>query len=234
MRKTIVTTLLLLSAAILWSQGDSLYIKGLSDEEKAAPKPLLTSNYNNTFSIVLPESDQRLVKKVWKTYARTHFDARVRYDRKAKEYVARDAELNSLSRRPIDLVTTAEKFGKQVRFTLELDTGEEYVKALERPRNTIEVHAILENFAMEVERERIRRRLDDQEKILHRKEARLRRLENANRRYYREIEIAKERIQRLEEKIVENEEEQIEAANEIQEQLRKVEDTRQELHVGKN
>jgi len=204
------------------SEDTSVITKGLTSYEEAPKSKAIISGYKNSFSVLLPEGDRRLVNRVWKTYARNHFNARMKYDRKSKEYTAKDAEITPVTSSPINMISKTEKIGGQIRLSMWLDGEETYSKSLDRPRNAYAMEGILEDFAIQLEKEKVRIHLKEEEKNLGKYEAKLRRLENAQKRYYHEIEIAKARIKRLEENIIQNELDQLKANDDILLQLEKV------------
>ncbi|MBK7478182.1 MAG: hypothetical protein IPI11_20025 [Haliscomenobacter sp.] len=86
-----------------------------------------------------------------------------------------------------------------------------------------DAYAILEDFAREVEREKIRLQIEEEEKNLNRLENDLRQLKNAKIRYHREIEFAEARIQKAKENIIKNEKDQVGAAQRIEAQIQALE-----------
>jgi phage-related tail protein len=88
---------------------------------------------------------------------------------------------------------------------------------------------ILNDFVLEIEREKTRIHLKEEQKQLSQLERDLRKLKAANDRYYREIEMAKERILRMEENIIKNEAEQIEAVERIGQQQEVVKTVKSDL-----
>ena len=86
-----------------------------------------------------------------------------------------------------------------------------------------DAYSILEDFAREVEREKVRLQVEEEEKNLNRLEGDLRQLKNANIRYHREIEFAEARIKKAKENIIKNEKDQVGAAQRIEAQLQALE-----------
>jgi ribosomal protein L13E len=194
------------------------YSKGLSFSNIEESEDLMSAGFRNSFSIRLPSGDKRLVARVWKDYVSTHFDGRTKYDRKAKEYVTANAKIGPISPSQTLLIGKPEKMGDATHFTIWLDNDGEQVSSRSNRSHAREAYSILEDFALEIEREKVRLHLEGEQKNLRKMETQLRRLENANTRYYREIEMAKARILKMEENIVQNEADQIKAQEEINQQ----------------
>jgi len=170
------------------------------------------------FTLQVEGVDDRFVRKVWKNYTRMMFDARTKYDRKQEEYLTEEAQLSNLGSQPVDLTAEIQDYGSTVEFSLLVDQQGDYLSVTENYREVQEVRAIMEDFELEIERELIRHRLDDEEQELRRIDRQLRKLQNAQKRYYYEIEAAEERIARMKAKIEENKTEQVETSARLEQQ----------------
>jgi len=183
----------------------------------------------NAFAITLDDVPYKMVKKVWKDYVRSHFRSGLKYDRREKEYLAKDARVRQLTKFPVHLISVLDDAGKDVHFTLWVDLRGAYVESQRDPRMAEEVRFILQDFAVAVERAKIEERLEEEEKELRHLERDKRRLESAQERYHREIAAAEALIERMKENIITNKNEQEETEEEIQRQLDVVEEVRRLL-----
>lgn len=190
------------------------YSKGLSFASIEESEDLMSAGFRNSFSVTVPSGDKRLVARVWKDYVSSHFDGRTKYDRKAKEFVTANAKIGPIGPGNTTLIGKPERMGDVTHFTIWLDHDGQ-ISSRRNRRHAREAYSILEDFVLEIEREKVRIHLEAEQKNLRKMENQMRRLKNANERYHREIELAKEHILKMEENIIKNEAEQIEAQDEI-------------------
>lgn len=213
----VVLMVLLASPLVVLSQ-DTLELSGLR-----------AKGVQSSWSINLPNANKKLVQRVWADYARSHFNSRPKYDRKAKEFVAEGAQVSEISGYPIDLVSRTTQMGNSVQFLLQVDMQGAMLERSISPRRAAGTDLILEDFAREVEREKVRLHLKDEEKNMRKLEYELKALKNANIRYHREIEFAEERIKRAKENIIKNEKDQEAAVRRIENQIKVLEAVKRQL-----
>ena len=119
--------------------------------------------------------------------------------------------------------------GADVHFTLVVDAQSSFLNTGLTPRRASNAQSLLEDFALEVRREKIRMQVEEEEKNLKRMESSLQQLKNANVRYHREIEMAQQRIARANENIQQNEKDQVTAADQIKAQAKLLEAVKKQL-----
>lgn len=217
MKKLILSTILSLMMVGLFAQRKEEvqeYSKGLSFASIEESENLMSAGFRNSFSITLPSGDKRLVARVWKDYVSNHFDGRTKYDRKAKEYVTNNAKIGPIGPGNTTLIGKPEKMGDVTHFTIWLDKDGQ-VSSRRNRSHAREAYSILEDLALEIEREKVRIHLEDEQKSLRKMETQMRKLKNANQRYHREIELAKAHILKMEENIIKNEADQVDTQEEI-------------------
>ncbi len=197
------------------------YQKGLEFSAIQEASEKRSTGFENAFSIYLPTDNPKLATKVWKDYVSSRFNGRAKYNRKAKEFISEEV-MTPVTSYPINLVSKTEKFGGQVKFTLWLDQGETYLTSAQNPGKVGAVQDLLNDFHIQVEKEKVRLHLLEEQKALRKLEHQLARLERANARYHKEIELAKQRILQMEDNIIKNELDQITASDEIKSQQQKV------------
>ncbi|MBK8044177.1 MAG: hypothetical protein IPK21_16920 [Haliscomenobacter sp.] len=133
------------------------------------------------------------------------------------------AKVNAVASYPVNLVSRSSQLGSGVQFHLWIDMQGAFLSREVSPRRMSDAYSILEDFAREVEREKVRLQVEEEEKNLNRLEGDLRQLKNANIRYHREIEFAEARIKKAKENIIKNEKDQVGAAQRIEAQLQALE-----------
>ncbi len=186
----------------------------------------------NTLRISLPNVDEKLVKRVWSSFARTQLRSKVRYDRKTKQHLADQAQIKSYGE--TNLEYESRQSGKDVNFEIsfrennyvEMEVGgfsqQRSINATNLQRNRA-ARGVLEDFAREVRREQTRLELMTEEKNLKKMESQLRTLKSANTRYHQEIKQAEERIVKAKSNISQNEKDQVDTQKKLQDQQKMVE-----------
>ncbi len=186
----------------------------------------------NTLRVSLPNVDEKLVKRVWSSFARTQLRSKVRYDRKTKQHLADQAQIKSYGE--TNLEYASRQSGKDVNFEIsfrennyvEMEVGgfsqQRSINATNLQRNRA-ARGVLEDFAREVRREQTRLELVAEEKNLKKMESQLRTLKNANTRYHQEIKQAEERIAKAKSNISKNEKDQVDTQKKLQDQQKMVE-----------
>lgn len=193
---------------------------------------------SNTMRVTLPNVDEKLVKRVWSSFARTQLRSKVRYDRKTKQHLAEQANLKSYGE--TNLEYASRQSGKDVNFEItfrennyvEMEVGgfsqQRSINATNLQRNRAAKN-VLEDFAREVRREQTRLEVATEEKNLKKLETQLRTLKNANTRYHQEIKQAEERIVKAKSNISQNEKDQVDTQKKLQDQQKMVEAVKRKM-----
>lgn len=233
MNRILLTLLLGISWCFAFSQTDSLkveeYSKGLNYRSVEEQEARMSTGFSNAFSIRIPSDDKRLVRRVWKDFMQSHYNGRTKYDRKNKELVTTKAKISALGDRQSTLISKQEKLGNTILFTIWVENEGKMVRSATNRRQAREADMILNDFVIEIEREKTRLYLRDEQRELSKLERKLRNLQNANKRYHHEIEMARQRIQRMEQNIIENENDQVQAIEKIDRQQEVVKNVKADL-----
>ncbi len=190
----------------------------------------MQAGINTAFTVLFQDTDHKLVKKTWKNFLQSRFDGRVKYDRKAKELVAEGTMVSGISQEPIDLHASVDRIGRHVELSLWVRMQDEFLRSANKPQQAREARFLLQDFSREVEREKIREELEQEERQFRKMERQYRKLQAAKARYERDIAQARERIERAEENIESNiiaQEEQQEA---LSVQMQRLEAVRERLN----
>ena len=179
----------------------------------------MSRGWRTNISISLPEVKKSMINRLWADYTRNRFGSRVKYDRKTRELVALDANVNTLSAGRVNLIGQTAQSGRDVRFNLSVEIPEMPAStAAFTSRRAPDASFILKDFAREVEREKIRLRIIEEDRNLRKMENQLTQLKNANLRYHREIEYAEAKILKARENIAQNQKDQVLATEQIEKQ----------------
>lgn len=161
--------------------------------------------------INLPGTSEDVVENVWKDYVKK-YGAKVRYERKDKEFISSGAHLSAVDESINDVsanlfaVSTVSERG--IEFSLWIERGEgRFVNSTDASTYE-EAERFLLEFALEVAQTEVQLDLEQHESELRRLESTLKKLQNDREHYDREIENARMRIARAEEDIQSNLKEQ--------------------------
>jgi hypothetical protein len=174
--------------------------------------------WTNHVSISLPGVKRNMVNRLWADFARDRFGSRVKYDRKTREFVALGANIGNGGLGQVNLISQTAKSGRDVRFNLSVEYPSTTLSGNLTAKRVADTPSILKDFAREVEREKVRLRIIEENRNLQKMESELRQLKNANIRYHREIELAEAKILKARENIVQNEKDQVMTAERIEKQ----------------
>lgn len=195
----------------------------ISEEER-----YMNAGNNNALVLEIPDADDKLVEKLWKKYMK-QYKGKTKKVKKADEYLTDDAKIAVLGSNTVDVYSNVEERGSNAFLTMWVDLGGSYVNSFDHPDKYNECEKILMRFAIEVAKEQTRQELAGEEKRLKKVYATLKKLEKDNDRYHKEIENAKARIQRAEENIVKNLQDQEETQKNIEVQEEVVDEVRKRL-----
>ncbi len=178
----------------------------------------MSDGIKNALTIDLSGVEVKVAEKVWREYLKS-YDGKLKKDRKSKDWVAEEVRITAIGgSSPILLTTRFEQIGEDVLMSAWFNMGSYYL-ASERDMNAYNAGTdLLDRFAYEVSKEKVRIELADQEKLMKDLEAELKKLEKANEGYHKEIEQAQERIRKAEEAIAQNIKDQEAAKTKIMEQ----------------
>lgn len=185
---------------------------------------------NNALVVTLDGVNAKLVGKLWEDYMDKHYDAKVEWQRKTKEYFIDNLNVPAIGgATPVDLHATAKETGENVTFSLWVNMGTSFLNSSNNYDYFKAAEKLVDEFALEVAREKTRLDVEAQEKQLKQLEKELEKLVSANERYHSDIEKAKEAIRKAEENIGQNEKDQITARQKIESQKQVVDNVKKKL-----
>lgn len=191
----------------------------------------MSQGANNALILEIPNADARLVADVWKNYMKDFYDAKPKWDRKAREWICDDAEITAIGRgNTIDIYANVEEKGNSALAYVWFDLGGAYLSSREHGEQYAEAEKLLMRFALEVAREKTRGELEGEKDELKKLQRELDRLKSLNERYHNEIKRAEEAIKKAQEGIVENERLQEEMLQQIAEQQKAIDAVQMRLN----
>jgi hypothetical protein len=169
----------------------------------------MSQGAQNALAVEIPQADEKLVGEVWKNFMKDRYRAKLKWDRRTKEYFADDANIPGIGLgNTVDVYAVAEPRGSNVLFSVWFDLGGAYLSAQLHPDRYPAAENLLLEFQREAAREKVRQELKAEEENLNRLHKDLERLKVAKERSQQEIEKAQEAIRKAEADIAQSEREQ--------------------------
>ena len=227
--------LILCSFSLIAQDQDDLELSDEEQEESfsealvSIEKKSMTKGINDALVLELANSRKKLVEKLWKKYIK-QFKANTKKVKRSDEFLSHAARISSISAEPVNLYSSFTERGNDVYLSLWIEMEEDnFFSSSENSDVFLEAENILVHFAGEVEKENIRIELQEEQKRLKKLEIVLKKLERNNDSYHKDIESAKARIVKAEEKIIANEKEQEDTQAMILEQSEIVNNVKERL-----
>jgi hypothetical protein len=192
-------------------------------------KRTMSLGTQNALIVSLPNADNKLIEKMWKSYIGEH--GTVKRNRKTKEYYADDIRIPSVSgAASMDVYA----WGEDGQLVVFFDMGDAFLSSETHSKTYENAELYLIEFGYDVKRYQIGEELEDEERALKNLERDLDRLGKLNDGYHDDIERAKQRIAEAETDIEQNLIDQENKKEEINNQEGVIEETQKRLEdVGK-
>lgn len=191
----------------------------------------MSQGVQNALVLDIPDTEAKLVGRLWQNYMKDFYDNKPKYDRKSNEWFSDDAKIVAIGKgNSIDVHTNVKEAGDGTALTMWINLGGAYLSSSEHPDRYTEAEKMLMRFALEVARETTRMEMESEEKELKKMESELRKLKVANDRYHKEIARAEEAIQKAKENIAQNLVDQENMVSKIENQGKVIEVVRQRLN----
>ncbi len=183
----------------------------------------------NGLSITIPDADEDLIDKVWKKYTKDY--GKLAKNKKAKEEYIEKAEISSINgSNPMDIYVSTEDNSLTAFF--DLKNG--FLNSTDNPKEYKAAAEFLQEFSYEVQREKTRQELEDEQDRLKKLNKKMGDLLSDNKGYHKDIDEANAKIKKAEANIISNEKAQDLTKSEILNQTKKVEGVQQKLSkIGK-
>ena len=185
---------------------------------------------NNAMVLEIPDSDAKLVNKLWKGFLEKEYNSKTKWMRKENHWMSDDAQIAGLGgANTVDIYARADQSGSNVNVVMWVDLGGAYLASETHPDRYTEGEKMLMRFALEVARENTSLELKDEEKELKQIQSELKKLQSENARYHKEIEKAQEAIRKAEASIEQNLKDQEATAKRIEAQQGVIEAVQKKL-----
>jgi len=221
-------SLMIVGVAIIFQAAQAqLTPKGVSQSQVMERTEAMSLGANTALVVQLEGVNEKLVGEAWEDFMKKRYSAKPEWQRKTKEWFVDNINLPSIGgATPVDLHASA-KGKENVTFSLWVNMGTAFLNSYDNYEQYKEAEKLVNEFVLEVQREKIGIELANQEKQLKQFEKELEKLQSANERYHKEIEKAKEAIRQAEADIVQNEKDQEVARQKIETQKQVVENVKE-------
>lgn len=206
-----------------------LAAKGVSQSQVMERSEAMSMGANTALVVQFEGVSDKVVNEAWENFIKKHYDNKAAWQRKQKEWFSDNVNIPAIGgATPVDLHASAQ--GKEnAKFALWVNLGNSFLNSRDNYDQYKEAEKLVENFALEVQKEKTQMDLEGQEKQLKQLEKDLERLQSANERYHSDIEKAKEAIKKAEENISQNEKDQEVARQKIENQKQVVENVKKKM-----
>ena len=215
---------------MLFTFTTSLVAQSVSEE-----KVSLSLGSQPCYKVEVTGVDAKIAEDVWEEYVKK-YDGKVKKNKKAKEWLSEKVVLSGLNKNaPVDVYFKIDERKDLVITSIAVDRGDAFVGSMNTPEDAKMLETIAFNYGVALKKKGIEKEMKEQEKMLEDLRKDLEKLEKKNAGYHDDIKDAQEKIRKAEENIVENLKEQDTKREEIDRQIKAVEEVVNRYNnVGKN
>jgi hypothetical protein len=210
-----------------------LMITGMLNAQVKERSVSMSKGHNNAFVVQFKNAQAKEVSEVWEKYVKD-FKTSAKKVKKSEELMADDAEIKEMSTNTVDIYSLAEQSGEDVTFYVWFDLGGAFLSSKMHPDRYPKAMEIMRDFEYEVDRDRLKKMVKEQEDILKDMEKELDGFQKDQKNEEDNIQKYKEKIAESEEKIREAIANQKETEVKVRQQQKLIETTEMELKkIGK-
>lgn len=148
---------------------------------------VMSNGANNALILEIPNADDKIVEKVWKSYAKS-FDGKVKKVKKSDDHITMTPIISGLSSAGLqNIYVRFVQVGTNVAFHSWFELEDQYLNSYNNPDEFDEAQKVLLNFGLEVAKEYTIMELDDEEKTLKKMKNDLKRLMKEKENYEKAI-----------------------------------------------
>ncbi len=127
---------------------------------------VMATGANNALILEIPNADDKIVEKVWKSYAKS-FDGKVKKVKKSEDQITTSPSIAGFSGAGLkNIYVRFVQDGTNVAFHSWFELEDQYLNSYSHPEEFDEAQRVLLNFGLEVAKEYTIMELDDEEKNL--------------------------------------------------------------------
>jgi len=198
-------------------------------EEITESKETMKEGTFNAIVVELPNADDKVALKVWKTFIKG-YGAKAKKVKRSKEYLASGAIIGGLNNSEnVEVYSRIEEKGDDSELIVWIQMGEFYVSSGSFPSDYTVAVKMLEDYVIEVAKELVNNEIEDEEKKMKKMDKEMGKLKKKNSGYHKDIEKAKDAIVKAENNIEENERAQKEQTSLIESQQKALQALKEKL-----
>ncbi|MBK8555408.1 MAG: hypothetical protein IPL65_06345 [Lewinellaceae bacterium] len=187
------------------------------------------------FQVEFQNTSDNTVLEVWKDFVSKNFDAKIKKDRKTKEWVATDVKASYLNSGGVTIYATIEEDGKNAVLNAWFDIGQpHFLNSRDNAREAREVADAMRLFYYDVRRAVIGEEQKAAEKELTNVENNLKKLQKENDSLHKAIDDYNAKIKKAEQDILDNTKQQEAAIIDIDNQKKNIEGIQNRLKNVEN
>lgn len=179
-------------------------------------------------SILLPNVDTRFVDSQWKTYIKK-YGGKYRWNRREGEHRNEGTSIPNVSPESINVYAATREAGNNTQFIVWFQEGTQFLNPQKDSLKMDNAANLLNHFALEVAREKLKDDIKEEEKNLSKLENELRKQERQNEKLHQDIEDYKEKIAKAQQDIIDNEKQQVDSGAAISSQKARIENLKEQL-----
>ena len=148
---------------------------------------VMTTGSNNALILEIPNSDSKIVEKVWKSYAKS-FNSKVKKIKKSEDQLTISPNISGFSSSGLqNIYVRFEESGDNVVFYSWFELEDQFLDSYSNPNEFDEAQKVLLNFCLEVAKEYTIMELDEEEKNLKKMNIDLKKLGKEKENYEKAI-----------------------------------------------
>ncbi len=179
------------------------------------------------FRVEFPDAAVSLVESQWKDFAKQHYGAKLKKDKKSGEWAATALKSNMMGSEEFSIYSKVEKSGTGSALHVWYDLGSSFLSSRTNQALASENSRALRQFYFDVRRSTYDQQVKEQEDKLKEMERNNKNLEKQTQALYKDIETYKAKIKKAEEDIARNSKEQENGILNMEAQRRLIEETKQ-------
>ena len=178
--------------------------------------------------ITLTGVDPKFVDNQWKSYIRK-YGGKYKWNRKGSEHLNEGSTVPNVSNNPLNIYARSQSSGSDVQFFIWIKEGEKFVSATQDTAMMQGGMQVLNHFALEVAREKLKEDIKEEEKQLSRMESEQKKMEKQKEKLEKDIEDYKSRITKAEQDIIQSIQDQANNRATMERQQEKIEQLKNKL-----
>jgi len=180
-------------------------------------------------SILLPDVNTRYVDNQWKSYIKK-YGGKYKWNRRASEHLNEGTSIPNVSPEKLNVYAVTREAGNNTQFVVWFQEGTRFLSNQKDSLKMENASSLLNHFALEVAREKLKDDIKEEEKNLSKLESELKKQERQNEKLHKDIEDYQSKIAKAEQDIIDNKKQQVDSDAAITSQKTKIERLREQLN----